>query len=404
MLLPVEQVELALLTMTLESSQQKASFGVPIELVREVIRRTGLAIPEHQVLAVTLDTYDRGLIRIGRYVGTTPTPMNRARGDEYFYDGDFYINPQPSAYRRQQELQRENRLGIFISHISEEKPIALKLQAFLEACFPEIPVFVSSDRTSIESGDKWFQSILKGLSTSNVVIVLLSKASLERRWINFEAGFGMGQHSRVIPFVCRELDKNDIGLPLSQLQARDLRDKDDVKALVDTAARECHQTPKENSIPELLANIAKAGSEIPSADLQVSVYRQNSSVNLSIRNNGNRPLEMVDAELLLPKSLCTASLGDIARPVRERIYGEVKGVPMIGYRLTTLTSPIAHLDVDPLRTYLDSASGEVILNHLALPINKPLDDGDMTLPVQFRVCSKLGSVANILTIADLPVR
>jgi len=92
--------------------------------------------------------------------------------------------------------------GVFISHISEEQEAAHLLKFYLRRSLGEdLPVFVSSDYDSIAGGDIWFQTIIKGLNTAAVVIVLLSPASNDRRWINFEAGVGVGAGATVIPVV-----------------------------------------------------------------------------------------------------------------------------------------------------------------------------------------------------------
>jgi hypothetical protein len=97
--------------------------------------------------------------------------------------------PKPRARRRQQELAGNNRQAIFISHIGEERPLALRLQSFLEiALSPKPSVFVSSDYDSIRSGEEWYRAILDGVRRSQAVIALVSPESVKRPWINFEAG------------------------------------------------------------------------------------------------------------------------------------------------------------------------------------------------------------------------
>src|SRR5437867_3123568 len=94
--------------------------------------------------------------------------------------------------------------GVFISHIDLERPIALHLQKLLRRAFGEdFPVFVSSDKRSIGGGRQWFEEILRGLRNSTVILVLLSTDSVDARWINFEAGVGVGEHGRVIPVTIR---------------------------------------------------------------------------------------------------------------------------------------------------------------------------------------------------------
>src|SRR5262249_46654827 len=113
---------------------------------------------------------------------------------------------------------------VFISHITEESSAANKLKSFLKQTFgKELSIFVSSDYTSITSGELWYQKIIESLKSAKIVIVLVSKHSVERRWINFEAGIGSGSSALVIPVVFRDFGKSNVGLPLSMLQIRSLQ-------------------------------------------------------------------------------------------------------------------------------------------------------------------------------------
>ena len=132
--------------------------------------------------------HENGLIEIDRYLGFTPVPYDQSQGDSFFFDTAeaFRCRPKPRARRRQQELSGSDRQGIFISHIGEERPLALRLQGLLEiALSPKPPVFVSSDYDSIKSGEEWYRAILDGLKRCQSVIALLSPDSVKRPWINF---------------------------------------------------------------------------------------------------------------------------------------------------------------------------------------------------------------------------
>jgi len=73
--------------------------------------------------------------------------------------------------------------------------------------------------------------------SARVILVLLSEVSVERRWINFEGGVGIGAQAQVVPIVHRKFTKGNIGLPLSVLQARNLHDPDDVRGLANDVQR-----------------------------------------------------------------------------------------------------------------------------------------------------------------------
>ena len=140
-----------------------------------------------------------------------------------------------------------NKQGVFISHITEERAVALLLKDHLQQAFSRnLPIFVSSDYESITGGDVWFAKIVEGVKSSSVIIVLLSPDSLERRWINFEAGVGVGAESTVIPVVVHGLGRNDVGHPLSSLQIRSLQSMEEARALIQDIAKKLELTPNES--------------------------------------------------------------------------------------------------------------------------------------------------------------
>jgi len=63
-----------------------------------------------------------------------------------------------------QERNVERTKDIFISHITEESPIALVLQKYIQESFEnQFDVFVSSDRKSITGGETWSEYIRANL-------------------------------------------------------------------------------------------------------------------------------------------------------------------------------------------------------------------------------------------------
>jgi hypothetical protein len=138
-----------------------------------------------------------------------------------------------------------DKRGVFISHITEERATALLLKDLLQRTFSrDLPIFVSSDYESIGGGDVWFTTIVRGLKTSSVLIVLLSPDSLDRRWINFEAGVGAGAEATVIPVVVHGLERGDVGHPLSSLQIRSLESLEEVHALMNDVGNKTSYIPK----------------------------------------------------------------------------------------------------------------------------------------------------------------
>lgn len=120
---------------------------------------------------------------------------------------------------------------VFISHVNEEAAVAGFLQDRLSGMFlGGVNFFVSSDRRSLRGGDHWLNSIGEALSTCSVVLCVLSPGSIERAWVNFEAGAGWFQ-KRVIPVCHSGLKPSHLPQPLQSLVGYDLHDPLDLREL-----------------------------------------------------------------------------------------------------------------------------------------------------------------------------
>ena len=85
---------------------------------------------------------------------------------------------------------------------------------------------------------------MNGLKSSAVIVALLSPDSLERWWVNFEAGVGAGANATVIPVVVHLLEKSEVGHPLTSLQIRSLQSLEDAHALLRDIGGKSGRTPK----------------------------------------------------------------------------------------------------------------------------------------------------------------
>lgn len=92
------------------------------------------------------------------------------------------------------ELQTGPRPGVFVSHASEDAPLAEAFRELIQDVSAGlIPTFSSSARdpaAGIPYGDDWFGWIEARIRESGNVVALITPASIGRPWILFEAGFG----------------------------------------------------------------------------------------------------------------------------------------------------------------------------------------------------------------------
>ena len=112
---------------------------------------------------------------------------------------------------------------IFLSHISEEAPLAIVLKEWIESTFVgQCEVFVSSDKSSNPPGSRWIELLDTTLSDSKAFIVLCSPHSLQRPWINFETGCGWIKRVPIIP-ICHSGQKvGALPMPISLFQGLEL--------------------------------------------------------------------------------------------------------------------------------------------------------------------------------------
>src|ERR1044072_1906616 len=105
---------------------------------------------------------------------------------------------------------------IFLSHISEEAPLAKVLKEWIESTFAgQCEVFVSSDKSSNPPGSRWLDLIDSALTDSKAFIVLCSPSSLRRPWINFETGCGWIKRVPVIPLCHSGQKSGQLPMPIS---------------------------------------------------------------------------------------------------------------------------------------------------------------------------------------------
>lgn len=125
---------------------------------------------------------------------------------------------------------------VFISHITEEAPVAEAIKAYLKRCFGQtFSVFVSSDYDSIQTGEEWYRAIVDGILGARAVIVLLSRYSVDQPWINFEAGVAVGAKKSVLPVWIRSLPPVQVPSPLAGLQVQESCDHGAASSLARTA-------------------------------------------------------------------------------------------------------------------------------------------------------------------------
>jgi TIR domain len=145
---------------------------------------------------------------------------------------------------------------VFVSHISEDEAVAEWLKTTLNRDFLRLlEVFVSSDTESIEVGTPWFDSVRQALADARVLIVLCSRASVGKPWINFEVGAAWIINKPIIPLCHSGLSPAELPMPLSLRQGIELHDPEGIERLYEGLAREFGFGIPEKDFAELAGRV-----------------------------------------------------------------------------------------------------------------------------------------------------
>lgn len=126
----------------------------------------------------------------------------------------------------------ETKPKVFISHITDEAKLAAIFKKSLQRDFPDLAdVFVSSDEASISAGENWLEAIRSALESTSLELILCSKASVKRPWINFEAGAGWLKGIRIIPICHTELKPANLPMPLKVLHGIEAGEESGIRRL-----------------------------------------------------------------------------------------------------------------------------------------------------------------------------
>ena len=124
------------------------------------------------------------------------------------------------------------KFNIFLSHITVESVLADALRKHLIHDFIGlVDVFESSDRYSIPAGAKWLGEVTQALQRANIHLILCSQEAIGRPWIQFEAGAAHLRGIPIIPICHSGLTAAHLPVPLSESEAVQVSDPDDLKNL-----------------------------------------------------------------------------------------------------------------------------------------------------------------------------
>ena len=173
----------------------------------------------------------------------------------------------------------DRRPVVFISHLGEEKEVALALKTLLQDHLgARAQIFVSSDDVSIEVGEKWLDSVSRHLKSCVVEIILCSPAAMDRHWIHFEAGAGWIRDILVMPVCFAGMTARNLPDPLRQLQAVDAGNPKDVSKLIRAVARAVKVTIAKTKCKKFVKLIEEIDARRASGPVFPKIYQVSADI------------------------------------------------------------------------------------------------------------------------------
>jgi len=296
---------------------------------------------------------------------------------------------------------------LFISHIGDEAPVAEALKEFLERVFGPDFAFVSSDYESLRGGEDWYPAIVQALKECRILIALVSRQSVEARWINFEAGVSIGAHDStpVIPVTFRGYGPGEIGHPLSPKMGRNLEDTRGVEALVRDISKhtgaEMIWKAEPQDLVEFVERVKILEKRLRYFGIEMCPDVHGSSITFEIENTGNVPIELHEVEVVIPRSVMPPYMPSPDTNVLERKVEMRNERQYVVQRLKVYGGTLhAHLGISPLPPSLPPRRKQS-LNAVGFTLPTALSEEQMDQEIAFSVWTKYGEVKNTRSVREL---
>ena len=177
---------------------------------------------------------------------------------------------------------------VFISHYAhEDSELARKFKQWIETHYKvqKVKVFASSAGNCIKTGTFFMSRIGQMLTMKDVLISLLSPASMSRPWVIFETGAGVCAKA-LLPILCKGAQKKDLAPPFQELQIKDASNPsqfNEVLCELDKALGGKHTDVGVDELRHCLCSNTKKGTGLETVRVESdTVSISNSSVRSSL--------------------------------------------------------------------------------------------------------------------------
>lgn len=186
---------------------------------------------------------------------------------------------------------------IFISHDTRDAEIAEAFSKLLKGVSAGVlKTFRSSDKKGTDGivfGEEWYKTIMEKLATASDVVCILTKQSLERPWILYEAGVAKGKRNVSVQGLALgvSLEKAGSG-PFYQFQNCD----DSEESITKLVLQLCRRSQLLDPDPEIISVQVKAFKESITSLIEKEIEEKNSSITTDVCTD-EKPLAMFLEEM-----------------------------------------------------------------------------------------------------------
>lgn len=215
---------------------------------------------------------------------------------------------------------------VFVSYASPDEQLAKFIGSQIEAVLDKdrVDVFVST----IDAGEKWFPTIQGALDRCKALVVLVTKASIDRRWVWFEIGYTWaktrGAERHIYPLAVSRAQ--EIPHPLSEHQGKFLDSKEDIENFFKKLCEQFSFGIPENARVDELIEMAHSSPEYPHQE-NLSEQEIKGLLHAYLRNQHTKsPLRFseVDAYLKIPRGSSAKYLKEVAQNNDFRVDNETE--------------------------------------------------------------------------------
>ena len=214
-------------------------------------------------------------------------------------------------------------------------------------------------------------------------MVLVSPESKSREWINFEAGFGEGNDSLVIPVAMNNMSFGQLSYPMAGIQGRNIEELgrilDDISNRLGLKAELLDHIAYKEELEEASAKMTYKHIKVEPA------FWQGNLLSFDIQNVGNVDMELLMLEVYVPMHLLSEHY-----PVGH--YGiDIDSNPIqrngVAYhRISCYSGRGVYGDVKPiLRPVITPSMGKVRPNSFRIPLRKGLTAEQQSQSIFFQI-------------------